>query len=151
MYLWRHPSTRLSYNTKRPKISPPERAWIRGGRHTFGGLLLLLRWVAPATISQKWSWNRRKGRRHATLWSICCLFCFINFFWFICQNFEKNEFPNLWCKFKKWNGRIFFPKPNFLLYNHSFTSKLTKYIFRWEGRSNPPNIYFVNFAVNEWL
>ena len=88
----------------------------RGGRHTFGGLLLPLRWVAPATISQKWSWNRRKGRRHATLWSICCLFCFINFFWFICQNFEKNEFPNSWCKFKKWNGRIFFPKPLWKLF-----------------------------------
>ena len=108
----------------------PTTCWIRGGEAhlrwvapAFGGLLLpsvgcsySLRWVAPATISQKWSGNRRKGRRHATLWSICCLFCFINFFWFICQNFEKNEFPNSWCKFKKWNGRIFFPKPLWKLF-----------------------------------
>ena len=38
-----------------------------------------------------------KGPRHATLWSISCLFNFRNFFG---QNFEKNKFQNSWRTFE---------------------------------------------------
>ena len=77
------------WQTKLSKVASHLKVPTRGGRHTFGGLVLPLRWVAPATISQKWSWNRKKGRRHATLWSISFLFCFIIFFYLYVKNWSK--------------------------------------------------------------
>ena len=48
-------------------------------------------------IYLKWNGMKIKGPRHATLWSISCLFNFRNFFG---QNFEKNKFQNSWRTFE---------------------------------------------------